>query len=117
LPAAHDRETRLRILTNLGMLEVNYDSAMARRTWAEVETLAFEQHQYLLASRAVGEQGNAVFLLGDIATAKKEVVRAWMAAKVADPAAHIRYGSMYGAGLVGIGSSTARMPIRESWRI
>jgi CHAT domain-containing protein len=100
LPAAHDRETRLRILTILGMLEVNYDSAMARKTWTEVETLALKQHHYLLASRAVGEQGIAAFLLGDIATAKKDVVRAWMVAKVADPAAHIRYASMYGTGLV-----------------
>src|SRR5450755_867813 len=30
LPEAHDPETRLRILTILGMLEVNYDSGMAR---------------------------------------------------------------------------------------
>ena len=35
-----DPETRLRILTILGMLEVNYDSGMARQTWAEVEALA-----------------------------------------------------------------------------
>jgi CHAT domain-containing protein len=54
----------------------------------------------LLASRAIGEQGIAAFLLGDIATAKKKVVRAWMIAKAADPGAHIRYASMYGTGLV-----------------
>ena len=36
LPQAQDPETRLRILTILGMLEVNYDSAMARATWGEV---------------------------------------------------------------------------------
>ena len=36
LPEAKDPETRLRILTILGMLEVNYDSGMARQTWAEV---------------------------------------------------------------------------------
>jgi hypothetical protein len=28
------------------------------------------------------------FLLGDIATAKKRVVKAWMIAKAADPGAH-----------------------------
>ena len=100
LPEAQEPETRLRILTILGMLEVNYDSAMARQTWAEVESLANRQHHYLLASRAIGEQGFAAFLLGDIATAKKDVVKAWTVAKVADPAAHIRYASMYGAGLV-----------------
>src|ERR1017187_5436214 len=73
---------------------------MARKTWADVEALALRQHHYLLASRAIGEQGIAAFLLGDIATAKKNVVKAWFIAKTADPGAHIRYASMYGAGLV-----------------
>lgn len=100
LPEAHDPETRLRILTILGMLEVNYDSGMARRTWSEVEKLALRQHHYLLASRAIGEQGIAAFLLGDIGTAKKDVVKAWMVAKTVDPGARIRYASMYGTGLV-----------------
>jgi hypothetical protein len=36
----------------------------------------------LLASRAIGEQGIAAFLLSDIGTAKKEVLKAWMIAKV-----------------------------------
>lgn len=100
LPEAHDLETRLRILTILGMLEVNYDSGMARQTWIQVEDLALRQHHYLLASRAIGEQGIAAFLLGDMTTAKKDVVNAWMVAKTADPGAHIRYASVYGAGLV-----------------
>jgi CHAT domain-containing protein len=100
LPEAQEPETRLRVLTILGMLEVNYDAGMARKTWADVEVLALRQHQLLLASRAMGEQGIAAFLLGDIATAKKNVVKAWMVAKAADPGAHIRYASMYGAGLV-----------------
>jgi hypothetical protein len=34
LPEAQAPETRLRVLTILGMLEVNYDSGMARQTWA-----------------------------------------------------------------------------------
>ena len=100
LQEAQEPETRLRVLTILGMLEVNYDAGMARKTWAEVEALALSQHHYLLASRAMGEQGIAAFLLGDIATAKKNVVKAWFVAKTADPGAHIRYASMYGAGLV-----------------
>ena len=75
LPEAKDPETRLRILTILGMLEVNYDSGMARQTWTEVKALANRQHHYLLAARAMGEQGVAAFLLGDIATAKKNVVK------------------------------------------
>ena len=95
---ARDPETHLRILTILGMLETNYDASMARQTWAEVESLANKQHHYLLASRAIGEQGIAAFLLGDMATAKTDVEHAWLVAKVADPAAHIRYASMYGTG-------------------
>jgi hypothetical protein len=55
---------------------------------------------YLLASRAMGEQGIAAFLRGDIATAKKNVVKAWGLAKRADPGAHIRYAIMYGVGLL-----------------
>jgi hypothetical protein len=59
LPEAKDPETRLRILTILGMFEVNYDSGMARQTWTEVESLANHQHHYLMAARAIGEQGIA----------------------------------------------------------
>jgi hypothetical protein len=44
LPEASDPGTRLRILTILGMLEVNYDSGMARQTWSEVEALANQEH-------------------------------------------------------------------------
>ena len=100
LPEAKDPETRLRILTILGMLEVDYDSGMARQTWLEVESLANKQHHFLLAVRAVGEQGIAAYLLGDITTAKRDVVKAWTVAKAVDPGAHIRYASMYGVGLV-----------------
>ena len=100
LQEAKDPETRLRILTILGMLEVDYDSGMARQTWSEVESLANKQHHYLLAVRAVGEQGIAAYLLGDITTAKRDVVKAWTVAKALDPGAHIRYASMYGVGLV-----------------
>ena len=71
LPEARDPEARLRVLTILGMLEVNYDSGMARETWAEVQSLATSQHHYLLASRAIGEQGIAAFLLGDIGGEKR----------------------------------------------
>ncbi len=118
LPEAQDPETRLRVLTILGMLEANYDAAMARRTWSDVESLAIQRHHYLLASRAVGEQGFAAFLLGDTATAKKDVVRAWTVAKVVDPAAHIRYASMYGAALVEFHKyKEALGPLNEAIRV
>lgn len=100
LPEAHDPETRLRILTILGMLETDYDAAMARQTWGEVHELALKHGHYLLASRASGEQGVAAYLLGDLATAKKQVYTAWMIAKAADPGAHVRYASLYGTGMV-----------------
>jgi len=118
LPEARDPETRLRILTILGMLETNYDAGMARDTWSEVEKLALRRRHYLLASRASGEQGIAAFLLGDMTTAKKDVLRAWLVAKVADPAAHIRYASMYGAGLVEIHKyKEALGPLNEAIRV
>ncbi len=118
LPEAHDPETRLRILTILGMLEVNYDSGMARETWTQVEDLALRQHHYLLASRAIGEQGIAAFLLGDMATAKKDVVKAWMVAKTADPGAHIRYASMYCTGLVELHKyNEALGPLNEAIKV
>jgi CHAT domain-containing protein len=101
LPEARDPLTRLRILVIRGMIEVNYDAATARSTWAMVESLAKQRHQYLLASRAMGEQGIAAFLLGDIATAKRQVLTAWTLAKYGgDPATQIRYASVYGSALV-----------------
>lgn len=100
-PAASDPETRLRILVVKGMIETNYDASMARSTWRSVEGLARDKRHYLLMARAMGEQGIAAFLLGDFTTAKGMVMRAWLAAKyLGDDAAHVRYASLYGAGLV-----------------
>jgi CHAT domain-containing protein len=118
LPEAHDPETRLRILTILGMLETNYDAGIARETWTQVESVALSQHHFLLASRAVGELGIAAFLLGDMATAKKDVVKAWMVAKTVDPGAHIRYASMYGTGLVELHKyNEALGPLNEAIKV
>ncbi len=100
-PEAQNLETRLRILTIRGMVEVDYDAATARSTWAMVEDLATRQRHYLLASRAIGEQGIAAFLLGDTTKAKQQVLQAWGVAKAFhDSAAIVRYSSVYGAGLV-----------------
>jgi CHAT domain-containing protein len=100
-PEAQDSETKLRVLTIRGMLEVNYDAAEARSTWKEVETLALKLHHVAVATRAQGEQGIAAFLLGDTKTAKKLVLRAWALSKLEnDPAATVRYASIFGAGLV-----------------
>ncbi len=87
-PEAQDEETKLRILTIRGMLQTNYDAAEARATWQQVGALAIKLHHYEMATRAEGEQGIAAFLLGDVDTAKKQVVRAWGLSKAEhDPAA------------------------------
>ena len=101
LPEARDEETRLRILTVRGLFETNYDAASGRSTWQMVEALARRRGHLLLASRAIGEQGIAAALLGDIGTAKRQVLTAWGLAKtVGDKAAIVRYASVYGEGLV-----------------
>ena len=100
-PEAADSETRLRILEVRGMIENNYDASLARQTWSQVAILARNHGRLLLASRALGEEGIAAFLLGDTTTAKKEVLTAWGVAKVVhDIPAQVRYASLYGAGLV-----------------
>ena len=98
-PEAQDPETKLRILTIRGMLQINYDAAEARATWQEVFSLAIKLHHYELATRAEGEQGIAAFILGDTDTAKKQVVRAWGLSKVErDPAATVRYPRDWNSG-------------------
>lgn len=95
--------TRLRLLTIRGMLEINYDAAQALATWREVQRLALDQHAYMLATRAGGEEGIAAFVLGDTETAKNQVVKAWGLSKVEhDLAATVRYASIFGVGLVQI---------------
>jgi CHAT domain-containing protein len=102
-PEAADPETKLRILTIRGMLETNYNAAAARSTWQHVYSLAISLHHYALATRATGEQGIAAFILGDTETAKTQVVRAWALSKAEnDPAATVRYASVFGDGLVQI---------------
>jgi CHAT domain-containing protein/tetratricopeptide (TPR) repeat protein len=118
-PEASDPETKLRILTIRGMFETNYDAARARSTWQQVSTLALSLHHYDLASRATGEQGIAAFILGDTETAKKQVIRAWGLSKVEnDPAATVRYASVFGAGLVQIHRyKEALTPLNEAIKL
>lgn len=101
LPVAATPRLHLRLLVIEGMLATNYDAALARRVWTRVEEEASSQQEYRLRMRAQGEKGIADFYLGDVRSAKKEVTRAWIAAKyLRDPAAQVRYASVYGAGLV-----------------
>ena len=96
-----DPATKLRILTIRGMLEINYDASEAHTTWREVESLSLSQGEFRLSTRAGGEQGIAAFLLGDTVTAKSQVLKAWGLSEVEhDPAATVRYASVFGEGLV-----------------
>lgn len=119
LPAASNPETRLRILTVRGILQTNQDAAQAHATWEEAGSLAKRLHHYELATRAMGEQGIAAFLLGDASIARKQVVAAWELSKVErDPTATIRYASAFGAGLVAVGRySEAMTPLNEAIKI
>ncbi len=102
-PEAQASATRLRILTIRGMQETNYDAKEALATWREVEREALRKGEIRLATRAGGEQGIAAFILGDTVSAKNEVLKAWALSEVEhDPAATVRYASIYGAGLVQI---------------
>ena len=115
-PGASDPETRLRILTVRGILQTNQDASQALATWEQVERLARQLDHYELATRAIGEQGIAAFILGDALTAKRKVIFAWTFAKPElDPAARIRYASTYGAGLVAVGRyAEALNPLDEA---
>lgn len=118
-PEAQDPETRLRILTIRGMFETNYDAAQARSTWEQVERLAVREKHFALATRAEGEQGIAAFILGDSETAKKQVIKAWSLSKVErDPAATVRYASVFGVGLVQLHRfKEALTPLNKAIRI
>ena len=118
-PEAADPETRLRILTIRGMFETNYNASEARSTWRDVAALAMKLHHYELATRAIGEQGIAAFILGDTESAKAQVIRAWELSKVEnDPAATVRYASVFGAGLVQLHRfKEALLPLNQAIKI
>jgi len=119
LPEATDRETRLRILVIRGMQEINFDASDARGTWQQVAELARQQNHYKLATRAIGEQGIAAFLLGDADKAKRQVLLAWGLSRAeGDPAATVRYESMFGEGLVHLNRfKEALTPLNEAIQI
>lgn len=81
LPGAADPDTRLRVLEIKGQIETNYDAALAHDTWLGIRHLAIQQHEFELANRAYGEDAIALYMLGDMAGARKQVVRAYAAAK------------------------------------
>jgi CHAT domain-containing protein len=103
-PGGQDPRVRLRILVVKGMLELEYDAALAKDTWQRVEQSANALGEHRLASRASGEQGILAFLLGDVAEAERRVKRAYFAAKLMmDRPAEVRYASLIGRGIVEFG--------------
>jgi CHAT domain-containing protein len=81
--------------------------------------LSRQRHHYELATRAVGEQGIAAFLLGDTEKAKRQVLLAWGLSKAErDPAATVRDESMFGEGLVNLHRfKEAITPLNEAIQI
>ncbi len=119
-PESSDPETRLRILLIKGLVETNYDAALAHTTWAMVRALALQQNHLMLANRAMGDHGIAAFILGDAATAQKEVYSAYTLAKFAfhDNGAQIRFAGAFGAGLVAnLRFQEALGPLNEAIRV
>ena len=118
-PEAADPETRLRILVVRGMKEINFDATAARSTWQQVAKLATSLHHYELATRATGEEGITSFLLGDTDKAKRQILFAWGLSKVErDPAATVRYESLFGEGLVQLTRfKEALTPLNEAIQI
>ncbi|HEY7352695.1 MAG TPA: CHAT domain-containing tetratricopeptide repeat protein [Terriglobales bacterium] len=101
LPGAADPHTRLRILEIKGQIETNYDAALAHDTWVNIRHLALQQREFQLANRAYGEDAIALYMLGDMAGARKQVVRAYAAARYVfrDRAGQVRFASLIGTGM------------------
>jgi len=101
LPGAADPETRLRIFEIKGQIETNYDAALAHETWVNIRQLALQQHEFQLANRAYGEDAIALFMLGDMAAAKKQIIRAYVAARYVfrDRAGQVRFAALIGTGM------------------
>jgi CHAT domain-containing protein/tetratricopeptide (TPR) repeat protein len=110
LPEAANPKIRLRVLEMKAKCEEEYDAGISKQTFTEVQSLAFAQYKYHLASRASGEQGLLAFTLGDIGEASTKVKRAYIVAKfLRDPTAHVRYASLIGLGLAHLGRSEQAM--------
>lgn len=62
-------------------------------------------------------KATAGLLLGDIATAKKDVVRAWMVAKIADPAARVRYATCMATGFGTTLMQGGAGPLNEAFKV
>jgi len=100
-----DKELRLFCLMVLGDIDGEIDAAPMRRDWEAALRLAHELGDKKLENRASGELGFALFLEGDMATARQRVAGALMGAMMlGDTGAQIRYLAAVGHAYVQLGS-------------
>jgi len=100
-----DTPLRLFCLVVRGDIDGELDAEPMRRDWEAVLELANELKDKKWQNRASGEIGFALFLEGDIQTARQKVAGALIAATTNhDTGAQIRYLAAIGTGLVLVGS-------------
>src|SRR5947207_3986869 len=100
-----DKELRLFCLMVLGDIDGEIDAAPMRRDWEAALKLAQELGDKKLENRASGELGFALFLEGEMASARQKVASALMGAMMfGDTGAQIRYLAAVGHAYVQLGS-------------
>src|SRR6266480_2879912 len=100
-----DKELRLFCLMVLGDIDGEIDAAPMRRDWEAALKVAHELGDKKLENRASGELGFALFLEGDMASARQRVASALMGALLlGDTGAQIRYLAAIGHAFVQMGS-------------
>ena len=100
-----DRELRLFCLMVLGDIDGEIDAAPMRRDWEAALKVAHELGDKKLENRASGELGFALFLEGDMASARQKVASALLGAMLlGDTGAQIRYLAAIGHAFVQMGS-------------
>ena len=100
-----DKELRLFCLMVLGDIDGEIDAAPMRRDWEAALRLAQALGDKKLENRASGELGFALFLEGDMATARQKVAGSLIGAMMmGDTGAQIRYLAAIGHAFVQMGS-------------
>jgi len=100
-----DKELRLFCLMVLGDIDGEIDAAPMRRDWEAALKLAQELGDKKLENRASGELGFALFLEGDMASARQKVAAALVGAMMfGDIGAQIRYLAAVGYAYMHLGS-------------
>src|SRR6266705_2593583 len=100
-----DKELRLFCLMVLGDIDGEIDAAPMRRDWEAALKLAQALGDKKLENRASGELGFALFLEGDMTSARQKVAGALMGAMMSgDTGAQIRYLAAVGHAYVQLGS-------------